>query len=80
MLKIDAKLQLYDASSEAEILSGQPDLVLDCIDNIDAKVTNRCCFALLCFGVKGFVAVINVILHARCNTTCLQSEERLSGQ
>lgn len=50
MLKIDAKVQLYDASSEAEILSGQPDLVLDCIDNIDAKVTNRCCFALLCFA------------------------------
>ena len=38
--QIDAKVQLYDASSEAEILSGQPDFVLDCIDNIDTKVTN----------------------------------------
>ncbi|XP_066371260.1 tRNA threonylcarbamoyladenosine dehydratase 2-like isoform X2 [Miscanthus floridulus] len=36
--QIDAKVQLYDASSEAEILSGQPDFVLDCIDNIDTKV------------------------------------------
>lgn len=30
---------LYDASSEEEILSGNPDFVLDCIDNIDTKVT-----------------------------------------
>ncbi|KAM7523871.1 hypothetical protein LguiA_013773 [Lonicera macranthoides] len=35
---IDAKVILYDASSEAEILSGNPDFVLDCIDNIDTKV------------------------------------------
>uniref|UniRef100_A0A804PWM6 THIF-type NAD/FAD binding fold domain-containing protein n=1 Tax=Zea mays TaxID=4577 RepID=A0A804PWM6_MAIZE len=37
--QIDAKVQLYDASSEEEILSGQPDFVLDCIDNIDTKVS-----------------------------------------
>ncbi|XP_077236005.1 NAD(P)-binding Rossmann-fold superfamily protein [Tasmannia lanceolata] len=36
--QIDARVQLYDASSEEEILSGQPDFVLDCIDNIDTKV------------------------------------------
>ncbi|XP_047319210.1 tRNA threonylcarbamoyladenosine dehydratase 2 [Impatiens glandulifera] len=35
---IDAKVLLYDSSSEEEILSGQPDFVLDCIDNIDTKV------------------------------------------
>lgn len=35
---IDAKVLLYDASSEEEILSGHPDFVLDCIDNIDTKV------------------------------------------
>ncbi|XP_075664984.1 tRNA threonylcarbamoyladenosine dehydratase isoform X1 [Castanea sativa] len=35
---IDAKVLLYDASSEEEILSGNPDFVLDCIDNIDTKV------------------------------------------
>ncbi|KAL5743549.1 hypothetical protein ACOSP7_026421 [Xanthoceras sorbifolium] len=35
---IDAKVLLYDASSEEEILSGYPDFVLDCIDNIDTKV------------------------------------------
>ncbi|CAI9110270.1 OLC1v1010267C1 [Oldenlandia corymbosa var. corymbosa] len=36
---IDAKVLLYDSSSEDEILSGHPDFVLDCIDNIDTKVT-----------------------------------------
>ncbi|KAK8960079.1 Ubiquitin-like modifier-activating enzyme 5 [Platanthera guangdongensis] len=36
--RVDAKVQLYDKSSEEEILSGQPDFVLDCIDNIDTKV------------------------------------------
>ncbi|KAK4838349.1 hypothetical protein QYF36_013077 [Acer negundo] len=35
---IDAKVLLYDASSEEEILSDHPDFVLDCIDNIDTKV------------------------------------------
>ncbi|KAL8038266.1 hypothetical protein ABFX02_11G094900 [Erythranthe guttata] len=35
---VDAKVQLYDSSSEDEILSGNPDFVLDCIDNIDTKV------------------------------------------
>ncbi|KAK4716830.1 hypothetical protein R3W88_015168 [Solanum pinnatisectum] len=35
---IDAKVILYDSSSEEEILSGYPDFVLDCIDNIDTKV------------------------------------------
>ncbi|KAI3983080.1 hypothetical protein MKX01_035361 [Papaver californicum] len=36
--QIDARVQLYDDSSEEEILSGKPDFVLDCIDNIDTKV------------------------------------------
>ncbi|CAE6201642.1 unnamed protein product [Arabidopsis arenosa] len=35
---IEAKVMLYDSSSEEEILSGNPDFVLDCIDNIDTKV------------------------------------------
>ncbi|KAL3527436.1 hypothetical protein ACH5RR_012092 [Cinchona calisaya] len=35
---VDAKVTLYDSSSEDEILSGNPDFVLDCIDNIDTKV------------------------------------------
>ena len=37
--QIDAKVLLYDVSSEEEILSGNPDFVLDCIDNIDTKVS-----------------------------------------
>ncbi|KAF5186027.1 tRNA threonylcarbamoyladenosine dehydratase [Thalictrum thalictroides] len=36
--QIDARVQLFDASAEEEILSGHPDFVLDCIDNIDTKV------------------------------------------
>ncbi|TKY56684.1 tRNA threonylcarbamoyladenosine dehydratase [Spatholobus suberectus] len=36
--QIDAKVLLYDSSTEEEILSGHPDFVLDCIDNIDTKV------------------------------------------
>ncbi|KAK6927812.1 THIF-type NAD/FAD binding fold [Dillenia turbinata] len=35
---VEAKVQLFDASSAEEILSGNPDFVLDCIDNIDTKV------------------------------------------
>ncbi|KAJ6364536.1 hypothetical protein OIU76_029487 [Salix suchowensis] len=33
-----SKVLLYDASTEEKILSGHPDFVLDCIDNIDTKV------------------------------------------
>lgn len=29
---------MFDASAEDELLSGSPDYVLDCIDNIDTKV------------------------------------------
>ncbi|XP_020675805.1 tRNA threonylcarbamoyladenosine dehydratase 2 [Dendrobium catenatum] len=36
--RVEAKVRLYDESSEEEILSGKPDFVLDCIDNIDTKV------------------------------------------
>ncbi|KAK8694488.1 hypothetical protein V6N13_072039 [Hibiscus sabdariffa] len=36
--QVDAKVLLYDVSTEEEILSGNPDFVLDCIDNIDTKV------------------------------------------
>ncbi|XP_038893160.1 tRNA threonylcarbamoyladenosine dehydratase isoform X2 [Benincasa hispida] len=37
--QVEAKVLLYDAASEEEILSGKPDFVLDCIDNIDTKVS-----------------------------------------
>ncbi|GAB2221491.1 hypothetical protein Drorol1_Dr00012672 [Drosera rotundifolia] len=36
--QVDARVMLYDASREEEILGGNPDFVLDCIDNIDTKV------------------------------------------
>lgn len=36
---IDVRVQLYDASSEDGVLSGHPDFELDCIDNVDTKVS-----------------------------------------
>lgn len=36
---VDARVQMYDASSEDDILADVPDFVLDCIDNIDTKVS-----------------------------------------
>ncbi|KAI4389345.1 hypothetical protein MLD38_001579 [Melastoma candidum] len=47
---IDATVLLYDESSEDEILSGNPDFVLDCIDNIDTKVALLA--ACVCRGLK----------------------------
>ncbi|XP_039054655.1 tRNA threonylcarbamoyladenosine dehydratase 2-like [Hibiscus syriacus] len=51
--QVDAKVLLYDVSSEEEILSGNPDFVLDCIDNIDTKV------ALLAACVHGGLKVLS---------------------
>lgn len=39
--QVEAKVLLYDATMEEEILSGKPDFVLDCIDNIDTKVPSK---------------------------------------
>lgn len=36
--EVEACVELFDASSADSILSGSPDFVLDCIDNIDTKV------------------------------------------
>lgn len=44
---VEAKVLLYDSYSEDEILSGNPDFVLDCIDNIDTKVL--CLFFVLIY-------------------------------
>lgn len=40
--QVDAQVLLYDSSTEEKILSGNPDFVLDCIDNIDTKVISSC--------------------------------------
>nr|XP_029116919.1 tRNA threonylcarbamoyladenosine dehydratase isoform X4 [Elaeis guineensis] len=53
--RIEARVQLYDASSEEEILSGQPDFVLDCIDNIDTKVRHR---LRKDYGIEGGIPVV----------------------
>ena len=36
--QIDVRVAMYTAADEDEMLSGQPDYVLDAIDNIDTKV------------------------------------------
>ena len=36
--QIDARVAMYTAADEDELLGGQPDYVLDAIDNIDTKV------------------------------------------
>lgn len=53
---VDAKVLLYDSSSEEEILSGHPDFVLDCIDNIDTKVGLYMCSFTCCCCHSFYVA------------------------
>lgn len=36
---IEAVVEMYTAEREEELLSGNPDYVLDAIDNLDTKVT-----------------------------------------
>lgn len=36
---IDARVTMYTAGSEDDLLSGNPDYVLDAIDNIETKVS-----------------------------------------
>ncbi|KAJ1734376.1 hypothetical protein LPJ61_001097, partial [Coemansia biformis] len=36
--RIDARVALFSADTAAELLAGDPDYVLDCIDNIDTKL------------------------------------------
>ena len=58
---VDVKVMLYDASSEEEILSGHPDFVLDCIDNIDTKVLYlfTCSTLLAHFLWAAIIIVVN---------------------
>ncbi|KAG5529727.1 hypothetical protein RHGRI_030193 [Rhododendron griersonianum] len=52
---VEAKVLLYDASSVEEILSGHPDFVLDCIDNVDTKVRHR---LRKDYGIEGGIPVV----------------------
>ncbi|KAF2605279.1 hypothetical protein F2Q70_00027230 [Brassica cretica] len=62
---VEAKVLLYDSSSEEEILSGNPDFVLDCIDNIDTKV------GLLAACVKRGLKVLSAtVLVGQIMVTC----------
>lgn len=46
--QVDARVQMYDSLSEEDILGGNPDFVLDCIDNIDTKVCKNTFVNPLC--------------------------------
>ena len=37
-VEVDARIELFEKDRAAELLEGQPDYVVDCIDNIDSKV------------------------------------------
>lgn len=51
--QVETRNQMFDASTQDELLSGSPDYVLDCIDNIDTKV------ALLAACVKKGLKVLS---------------------
>ena len=36
---VDARVSMFEAATEEQHLSGRPDFVLDCIDNIETKVS-----------------------------------------
>lgn len=36
--EVEARVQMFEAATQDDLLSGSPDYVLDCIDNIDTKV------------------------------------------
>ena len=38
LTQIEARVEMYTAEAEASLLAGQPDFVLDAIDNINTKV------------------------------------------
>jgi len=50
---VETRVQMFEASAQDELLSGSPDYVLDCIDNIDTKV------ALLAACVKKNLKVLS---------------------
>ncbi|KAJ2475049.1 hypothetical protein EV174_005419 [Coemansia sp. RSA 2320] len=52
---VDARVALFSADTAAELLSGSPDYVLDCIDNMDTKV------ALLTFCKSQGLEVISAM-------------------
>jgi len=60
-VEVDARIELFEKDRAAELLEGQPDYVVDCIDNIDSKVD------LLAFCCKNGLPVFSS-LGAACKS------------
>ncbi len=66
--EVDARVSMYTADSEEELLSGNPDYVIDAIDNIDTKVLlliacKRRGIPVLCVAGAGAALSAAVRLH-----------------
>lgn len=46
--QLEPLVEMYTPEAEERLLGGQPDFVLDAIDNIDTKVTRGCVFISGC--------------------------------
>ncbi|CEQ41590.1 SPOSA6832_03325, partial [Sporobolomyces salmonicolor] len=40
-VEVDARIELFEKDKAPELLEGNPDYVIDCIDNIDSKVSSK---------------------------------------
>ncbi|GAA5956969.1 hypothetical protein JCM3765_006655 [Sporobolomyces pararoseus] len=54
-VEVDARIELFEKDKAAELLEGNPDYVIDCIDNIDSKVD------LLAYCVKSGIKVFSAL-------------------
>jgi hypothetical protein len=85
---VDARVAMYTAEAEEDLLSGNPDYVLDAIDNIDTKVwphilstVSSCCYLLHmpCPWPEGFIPSLagwpHVSLHVIHEKTDLRIEQ-----
>ncbi|GAA5825074.1 hypothetical protein JCM11251_006089 [Rhodosporidiobolus azoricus] len=54
-VEVDARIELFEKDKAAELLEGNPDYVIDCIDNIDSKVD------LLAYCCKNNIPVFSAL-------------------
>ncbi|BGP17641.1 hypothetical protein JCM10213_001293 [Rhodosporidiobolus nylandii] len=54
-VEVDARIELFEKEKAAELLEGNPDYVIDCIDNIDSKVD------LLAYCAKNKIPVFGAL-------------------
>ena len=74
---MDARVAMYTAEAEEELLAGRPDFVIDAIDNIDTKVSllmacKRRGIPVLCVAGAGAALSAADRLHAYAD--CILSQ------